>query len=88
MKRPRFRVYQAKDGFRWQLLAANNRLIAESGEAYTRKASAERAVKAVRLAVARSSAQTVGKVFVVSEQHGKRTANQIARFGGAGLRGL
>ena len=31
MKRPRFQVYEAADGWRWRLLAANNRLIAESG---------------------------------------------------------
>lgn len=55
MRRPRFTVYQAADGFRWRLLAANWRLIAESGEAYSRRRDAERAVKAVRFAVARAS---------------------------------
>lgn len=44
MKRARFKVYEARDGFRWRLLAANNRLIAESGEAYTRQSDAWRAV--------------------------------------------
>lgn len=53
MKRPRFVIYAAKDGFRWRLLAANNRLIAESGEAYTRERNCHRAVKAARLAIAR-----------------------------------
>jgi uncharacterized protein YegP (UPF0339 family) len=44
MKRPKFVVYRARDGYRWRLIAANGRLIAESGEAYTRKHGAERAV--------------------------------------------
>ncbi len=54
MKRPRFVVYEAADGFRWRLLAANSRLIAEGGEAYTRRSDAHRAVKAVKLAAARA----------------------------------
>lgn len=54
MKRPRFVIYPAADGYRWRLLAANNRLIAEGGEAYGRKRDAERAVKVVKFAVARS----------------------------------
>lgn len=28
-------LYEAEDGFRWQLRAGNGRIIAESGEAYT-----------------------------------------------------
>jgi len=44
MKRPRFVVYQARDGWRWRLVAANGRIIAESGEAYTRKHDVERAL--------------------------------------------
>lgn len=51
MKRPRFTVYQARDGYRWRLLAANNRLIAESGEAYTREWDAWRATETVEEAV-------------------------------------
>ncbi len=54
MKRPRFVVYEAADGYRWRLLAANNRLIAESGEAYTRERDAWRAVKGVLYAIART----------------------------------
>jgi uncharacterized protein YegP (UPF0339 family) len=44
MKRPKFVVYEAKDGWRWRLVAANGRIIADSGEAYTRKHGAQRAV--------------------------------------------
>lgn len=28
-------IYKAKDGYRWRLVAANGRIIAESGEAYS-----------------------------------------------------
>lgn len=51
MKAPRFQVYPAKDGFRWRLRAANGRIIAESGEAYTRKRDCIRAVEVVRAAI-------------------------------------
>ena len=37
MKRPKFVVYKAADGYRWRLVAANGRIVADSGEAYTRK---------------------------------------------------
>lgn len=39
---PRFEVYQARDGWRWRLRAANGRIVA-TGEAHTRKADAIRA---------------------------------------------
>ena len=52
MKMPRFHVYMDRSGgYRWRLLAANNRLIAESGEAYTRERDAWRAVKAAKAAM-------------------------------------
>lgn len=51
MKGPRFGVYKAKDGWRWRLLAGNNRKIAESGEAYTREGDAWRAIGTVVAAV-------------------------------------
>lgn len=35
---------KARDGFRWRLLAANGLIIAESGEAYSRKANVLRAI--------------------------------------------
>lgn len=40
----RFEIYLAKDGWRWRLRAANRRTVADSGEAYTSKAHARRAV--------------------------------------------
>jgi uncharacterized protein YegP (UPF0339 family) len=46
MKQPKFEVYPAKDGWRWRLVAANGRIIA-TGEAHTRKADAERALRTV-----------------------------------------
>lgn len=47
MKEARFVVYQAKDGWRWRLSAANGRIIADSAEAYTRKRDAVRALDIV-----------------------------------------
>lgn len=45
----RFVVYQDAAGeWRWRLVAANGQVIATSGEGYTRKADAERAVDTVR----------------------------------------
>lgn len=46
MKQPRFQVYEGKDGWRWRLVAANGRVIAQ-GEGHTRKRDAERAVQTV-----------------------------------------
>jgi len=39
----RIELYKARDGWRWRLMAANNKLIAEGGEAYKTKASVKRA---------------------------------------------
>jgi len=39
-----FRIYRARDGWRWRAVRANGRIVADSGEAYTRKADARRAV--------------------------------------------
>jgi len=50
MRTARFQVYKVKDGWRWRLLAANNRKIAQ-GEAHTRKADALRAIEAVKSVV-------------------------------------
>ena len=36
-------VYEAKDGFRWCLVANNGNIMAESGEAYTREPDAYKA---------------------------------------------
>jgi uncharacterized protein YegP (UPF0339 family) len=50
MKRAyRITVYNAKDGWRWRMQAPNHRIVAESGEAYTRRASAVRAAEALVL---------------------------------------
>jgi uncharacterized protein YegP (UPF0339 family) len=44
----RTEVYEdAAGGWRWRRIAANNEIIADSGEAYTRKADAERAAERV-----------------------------------------
>ncbi len=51
MRTPRFRIYKSRDGWRWHLRAANGRIIADSGEAYTRKRDAEIAVDRVKAAV-------------------------------------
>ena len=40
----KFELYQAADGWRWRLRAVNRRTVADSGEAYTTKAHARRAV--------------------------------------------
>lgn len=46
MRLPKFTVYQAADGWRWRLTAANGRIIA-TGEAHTRERDAVRACKTV-----------------------------------------
>lgn len=38
----KFHIYKAKDGWRWRLKARNGKIVADSGEAYTRKTAAER----------------------------------------------
>lgn len=43
-----FLVYQSADGWRWRLVARNGRIVADSGEAYARKAGAIRACKAMQ----------------------------------------
>lgn len=40
--------YQAKDGWRWRLVAANGRTVAEGGEAYTRLRDLGRAIAMVQ----------------------------------------
>lgn len=45
MKQNRYEVYEAKDGFRWRLIAKNGRIVSESGEAYARKSGAIKAVE-------------------------------------------
>jgi len=52
-------VYRARDGWRWHLRARNGRIVAESGEAYTRKSDCITA--ALRLADAAHFAKLVVK---------------------------
>lgn len=40
----KFHIYKARDGWRWRLVARNGRIIADSGEAYTRKRAADNAI--------------------------------------------
>jgi uncharacterized protein YegP (UPF0339 family) len=40
---PTIRVYQSADGWRWRMVAPNGRVIADSGEAYSRRGNALRA---------------------------------------------
>lgn len=49
MRRKYFQVYEARDGWRWRLRAANHRIIAEGGEAYTTERKAWRAIQTVLL---------------------------------------
>ena len=52
MRRARFRIYRDQAGqYRWRLRAANNRIIADSGESYTRRRDCVRAIESVRKAV-------------------------------------
>lgn len=63
-QRPRFEIYQDKSGsprrwaaivgkqaWRWRLVGANGKILADSGEAYTRKADVKRALGIVLEAV-------------------------------------
>jgi uncharacterized protein YegP (UPF0339 family) len=43
----RYDVWKANDGWRWRLVARNGRIVCESGEAYIRKSSADRALTRV-----------------------------------------
>jgi len=46
---PHFEVYQdAADEWRWRMVAANGRIVADSGEGYSSKGSARRAVENVQ----------------------------------------
>ena len=43
-------TYKAKDGHRWRMKAANGKIIADGGEAYTRKPSCGDGVRRVLVA--------------------------------------
>ena len=52
-RRARLERYSDKSGqWRWRLVAANGRIVADSAEAYTRKRDLERAISAMVAAVA------------------------------------
>lgn len=40
-------IYEAKDGWRWRLVAENGKIVADGAEAYDSKSNAHRAVGAV-----------------------------------------
>ena len=40
-----FEIYHAADGFRWRLTSGNGAIVADSGEAYSTKSNAKRAIK-------------------------------------------
>lgn len=44
-------IRKAKDGWRWRVRAGNRRIVAESGEAYSRKSGVLRAIQSLDLAL-------------------------------------
>lgn len=57
----RFILYRDRKGeFRWRLLAANGRVIADSAEGYKRRRSRDKAIKLIRLGA--SSATIVPEI--------------------------
>lgn len=53
MARPRYRLdfWHALDGWRWRVIAGNNRTIAESGEAFDRRSDARKSYRRARAAM-------------------------------------
>ncbi len=51
-------IFPSRDGWRWRLRSRNRRIIAESGEAYTRRRAAKRALGVVIRAAAALHATT------------------------------
>lgn len=62
MKQARFEVYKAKDGWRWALKAKNGRIIADGGEAFTRKETALASVKLIQESAASATVDVVNVV--------------------------
>lgn len=62
MKQARFEVYKAKDGWRWALKAKNGRIIADGGEAFTRKETALASVQIIKNQAASAVVDVVGVV--------------------------
>ena len=46
-RKAKIEKYEAKDGFRWRLLATNGKVISDSAEAYSSSYALERAVTSV-----------------------------------------
>lgn len=43
-----FEIYESDDGWRWRLVASNGNIVADSGEAYSSKGNAKRAVRSLK----------------------------------------
>jgi uncharacterized protein YegP (UPF0339 family) len=61
MKHPRIEIYEARDGFRWRLRAANSRVLCQ-GESHTRKRDVLRAIYTVQ-----AYFEQLQEVFVLKE---------------------
>lgn len=48
VRKSRFEIYAASDGYRWRLRAANNNIIADGGEAYVQRGGATRSVNRLK----------------------------------------
>lgn len=51
IRHPKFQPYRARDGWRWRLKAANGRILADSGQAYTTRWNCLRAIDTIRFSV-------------------------------------
>jgi uncharacterized protein YegP (UPF0339 family) len=70
-----FLLYQdAKGGWRWRLRSGNNRIIADSGESYTRFADAERSLDAIQ-----DACNGIADAARISEISGSRRAIKITK---------
>jgi len=51
-----FRVFRDNAGeWRWRLVAANGRIVADSGEGYTRRRDVERAIRRIKVEIYRAT---------------------------------
>lgn len=58
----KFQIYQDETGeYRWRLVSANHRIVADSGESYTRHEDAYRAIATVQTAVATAMVVDAGE---------------------------
>ena len=48
---PHILIYKARDGWRWRAVAGNGRIVAESGEAYTRRRGLMNGLSKARVAL-------------------------------------